>query len=717
MAAVAVKLVAVSSLVRPLLAGAFGVVLAVLGGRIFDAVMWELVLVPVVVTVAIVVAERWGSVAVTVAGTAAVVVTTGLATVSSGGSVADAYPGLVRGPSRLLSTEWPSPNDPSMIAAVALVIGASTALSVATSLRARWRLLPLLPIGVGGVVLVALAAPTRPGGWMIATVALLAIAFAGSSRDQPIVSRRSPVPERTVLATVAAIAVVGFGAATVVAWDDQGERADPRATDEPESSATLLDPIEATVAMRNTEPELDLVTIADRSVLARPTMPSRWRLAAFEVYDGQRWVPDVDFRPIGGRLGTVPLGAEAELLDYSSRFHTDELDLVPLPGAVVVVDQDVETDLDRVAVRPIDRPDADTVIDATAVTPPSTADSLVATVVRAPVDEVAASYTDMALTMAGDGTDVERLGRLAQEMRFSWDLDSGAAGAGQQLALIDLFLTESRRGTAEQFVTGFVLLARSLGFDTRVAAGFDVPPDELGSTFTIRTPHAAVWPEVLLDDGRWLPFDPVPDSEATDVDESDPPAQQQTPAAAQPPAAPPTESNDEVDDAALDDGGTERGWGAWTVWVRRVATVSAVVLLPLAVAVGTVLVLKWRRRRERLVAPDPAVRVRGAWANATDSMVDAGLTISPAWTDDRIADASSAVVTGVPHETRRLAAMSSAVTFGSRPREEASRLADDAARTAAAIDGAIRGSRTRWERLRWRLSLRSLRRSTRSPVM
>ena len=75
------------------------------------------------------------------------------------------------------------------------------------------------------------------------------------------------------------------------------------------------------------------------------------------------------------------------------------------------------------------------------------------------------------------------------------------------------------------------------------------------------------------------------------------------------------------------------------------------------------------------------------------------------------------VVSGVPHESRRLAAMSSAVTFGNRGHDEVSRLALDAAVTATSIDDAIQSSRTRWERVKWRLSLRSLRSATRSPVI
>lgn len=704
---------ALTTMVRALLAGALGVVLAVLGGAVFDEVMWQLLVVPIVVTASVVVAARWGTVAVVVAGASSVVVTTAIAAVASDGSVTDAVPGVWRAPKRLLSTEWPSPSDPVMIAAVALLVGSATASAVGSATSPRWRLLPLLPIAVAATVLIALAAPERPDLWLLVLAAVLVVAFVGSVPGQPVMTRRSLVPERTVLATVAAIVVVGVGAATVVAWDD---RADPRDTTEPEVSATLLDPIEATVAIRTAEPAIDLATISDRSVLARPSMPARWRLAAFEVYDGQRWVPDLDLRPIGGRLGEVSIDAEEDALDYRVQFQSDELDLLPLPGAAVLVDRDVETDLDRVAVRFMERPGPDTVVDATAVPPPSTADALDAAVVAAPTDEIAAAYTDLARTLAGDGGDVERLGRMAQEMRFSWQLDSQAGGFGQQLALIDRFMLDTRRGSAEQFVTAFVLLSRALGYETRIAVGFDVPPDDLGAIFTIRTDHAAVWPEVLLDDGQWLPFDPVPDTEAVDTADNEPPPAQQTPAAAQPPSAEPTESDDEIEETDDEATTSDDGWGTWATWTRRVVTVSAIVLLPIALLVGAILAVKVRRRRARLRAGDPAERVRGAWANTTDSLVDAGLTIGTSWTDDRIADSSASVVAGVPHETRRLAAMSSAVTFGSRPNEEASRLADDAARTSAAIDAAIRASRTRWERLRWRLSLRSLRRATRSPV-
>jgi len=136
--------------------------------------------------------------------------------------------------------------------------------------------------------------------------------------------------------------------------------------------------------------------------------------------------------------------------------------------------------------------------------------------------------------------------------------------------------------------------------------------------------------------------------------------------------------------------------------------------VPVVLAISAIVGVKLTRRRRRRLDPDPASRIRGVWANATDSLVDAGLTIAPSWTDDTIASSATSMAPSVPHEMRRLAAMSTQMTFGSTGRAAA--LADDAVTTSRAVDRAILAERTRWQRLRWWLSLRSLRRSTRSPV-
>ena len=299
-------------------------------------------------------------------------------------------------------------------------------------------------------------------------------------------------------------------------------------------------------------------------------------------------------------------------------------------------------------------------------------------------------------------------------MHDTWRLDRNAPGGGQQLALIDRFVSDTNQGTEEQFVTGFVLLARSLGVEARVATGFVVPPGELGAPLGLRSTHAAVWPEVELEGLGWLAFDPVPAQETSDVETLPPPPAAQSPAAAQPPIAPPAEPANDDDTVTLDQETDIGNWERVQTWLTRGGVVGGAALLPIVSVIGLILGAKWRRRRRRLKDPDPARRISGAWANTTDSLVDAGLTIAPAWTNERIAEQGTAIAPTVPHEMQRLATTATAITFGHA--DESWDRVDDAVAAWRAVDGSILSDRTFWQRIRWRLSLRSLRRSTRSPV-
>ncbi|MGB9348148.1 MAG: hypothetical protein WCA90_19090, partial [Ilumatobacteraceae bacterium] len=83
--------------------------------------------------------------------------------------------------------------------------------------------------------------------------------------------------------------------------------------------------------------------------------------------------------------------------------------------------------------------------------------------------------------------------------------------------------------------------------------------------------------------------------------------------------------------------------------------------------------------------------------------------------DGEIAGAGEPLVAEAHRDLRRLAALASAAAYGSP--EHPDLLAEDATRCLGTIDESMAVIRTRWQRLRWRLSLRSLRRSTRSPVV
>ncbi len=90
--------------------------------------------------------------------------------------------------------------------------------------------------------------------------------------------------------------------------------------------------------------------------------------------------------------------------------------------------------------------------------------------------------------------------------------------------------------------------------------------------------------------------------------------------------------------------------------------------------------------------PIRRARISGAWANTTDSLVDAGLAIAPAWTNERIAEQGTAIAPTVPHEMQRLATTATAITFGHA--DESWDRVDDAVAAWRAVDGSILADRT-----------------------
>lgn len=74
------------------------------------------------------------------------------------------------------------------------------------------------------------------------------------------------------------------------------------------------------------------------------------------------------------------------------------------------------------------------------------------------------------------------------------------------------FLTETKQGYCQQFVTAFAALARIKQLPTRIAVGFlqgeQSPTDP--TQFTVRGTHAHAWPEVYFQDYGWVRFEPTP---------------------------------------------------------------------------------------------------------------------------------------------------------------------------------------------------------------
>lgn len=687
-------------------------IVGVAAGGIFDRDQWTLVVAPILpaVVAAIVVGK---SAAARVGGAVASVLLAAEITVTvAGGSAGDVVRAFTSGLQGVLSTDWPSPERADLLGTIAAVLAITCAVSAEITTRRRFHLLGLLPLMLAYLGVVALSAPLGVQWWSLVGIAAVSVAFALLRNDGPLGDRLVLLRgERRLVPLIATATILAVLAAMPLSL---GVRADPRRNDPAQQTAPLLDPVEATVALRNLDPPVDLhvVTSNDNSAL-----PVRWRTAALSSYDGRRWSPSLTLRPIGSTLGP----ATGPTIDADVSFLDDNLTLVPLPGPPVEVAALVETDDDRTVVRLADRPSAGDVIGVIANTPDTPGDAIAIGVAPRLVDESISALTQLAEGLAGDGDDVQRLSQLETTMREDFVLDSNVQGGGLEQALIDRFLRDTQRGTSEQFATSFVLLARSLGIEARVATGFLADGDAgitvaaAGEPVVLTSTDAEVWPEIQLSDGSWIAYDPVPPEEAADGAPPPPEPQVQTPAAPQPPIAPPPESDNEA--VAPDDEAATTSDGALSealIWVLRGSIALAVIALPLLLAGGVIVGAKYRRRKRRLSAPDPADRIRGAWASATDALVDAGLRIGAATTDSEIAGHGAPLVHGASSELRRLATMSSAATFGS-PRHP-DLVAQDAVSCLGSVERAIGSERTRRQRLNWRLSLRSLRPATRSPV-
>jgi hypothetical protein len=679
-------------------------------GGIFDELQPVLIAAPVIpalVAVWLIRARplvRWSAAA------AAVLITVGLAVAISGGSPSDVAKAFSSGLQGLLSTDWPSPTQPDLIGTMAAILATSCAVGAELAARRRFHLAALLPMLLAALVVVALSAPlgvrwTWIMGLIAVSVVVALLRPDASLHDRMVLLRG----ERRLIPLLALSLVLVVVAMLPVGLDP---RADPRRNDPAEQTAPLLDPIEATLALRALEPARDLHVVA---IDGDGDMPLRWRTAALTSYDGRRWSPSLTLRPIGSTLGP----ATGPTISADVTFLDDNLSLVPLPGSPVSIGAAVETDADRTVVRLAERPSTGDVVAIVANAPSTAAGTELVGVAPRLVDESVSGLTQLAEGLAGDGTQLEQLRQLETTMSEDFVLDSDVQGGGLELALLDRFLRDTQRGTTEQFATSFVLLARSLGIDSRVATGFvagvgtsDAAP---GGGLVLTSLDAEVWPEVQLDNGTWVAYDPVPPDEATDGAPPPPEPQVQSPAAPQPPIAPPPESDNETTTDDDDDTTTtDDALSTALTWALRGALVLSVILFPFVVAAALILGAKHRRKRRRLGASTAADRIRGAWASATDALVDAGLRISTANTDAEIADHGAQLAPVASPELRRLATMSSAATFGA-PRHP-DLLAQDAVTCLDTVEQVITSERTRWQQLRWRLSLRSLRPATRSPV-
>ncbi|MCL2849828.1 MAG: DUF3488 and transglutaminase-like domain-containing protein [Micrococcales bacterium] len=188
-------------------------------------------------------------------------------------------------------------------------------------------------------------------------------------------------------------------------------------------------------------------------------------------------------------------------------------------------------------------------------------------------------------------------------------------------------------GDDEQFATAAALLARYMGFDSRVVLGVRLTSaeDDLRTCTKVCTgADLAAWVEVRSPGGGWVTFDVDPQtvSPPRPVTQGEEPPS--NPTQVREPFLDVVPPPDDAQDSALqaDDTGEENtrlGSG----WVRVVQTVGLSLAIALAVFLPFLAVpaVKKLRRRQRRRAPIPEVSTVGAWAELSDRCLDMGVPL------------------------------------------------------------------------------------------
>lgn len=92
---------------------------------------------------------------------------------------------------------------------------------------------------------------------------------------------------------------------------------------------------------------------------------------------------------------------------------------------------------------------------------------------------------------------------------LNYSLDISAPPPGRDA--VEYFLFTSRTGYCDYFASAMVVLLRSQGIPTRIAAGFYTGEYDIGTaSYIVRESDAHSWPEVFFPDSGWVAFEPTP---------------------------------------------------------------------------------------------------------------------------------------------------------------------------------------------------------------
>ncbi|WP_439591818.1 transglutaminase domain-containing protein [Microbacterium sp.] len=199
-------------------------------------------------------------------------------------------------------------------------------------------------------------------------------------------------------------------------------------------------------------------------------------------------------------------------------------------------------------------------------------------------------------------------------------------------------------GDDEQFAVAVALIARELGFPSRVVVGARLASGDVDVAVcpdgACRAQDMSAWAEVLSTGGDWVPIDATPQHEEAPslevIEQRDPEnvtdVRPDAPEEILPPD--PVQQDAAAPEPGDDASGVDLAWLGPTL---RIVAASLLVLLLVAGPVAAVVIAKRMRRRARRSAATPAERIVGGWEEYVDAATDAGREIPHAATRAELA--------------------------------------------------------------------------------
>ncbi|HEY8913583.1 transglutaminase-like domain-containing protein [Lacisediminihabitans sp.] len=281
--------------------------------------------------------------------------------------------------------------------------------------------------------------------------------------------------------------------------------------------------------------------------------------------------------------------------------------------------------------------------------------------------------------------------------------DEPASRSGHAADRITQLLTDQRMiGDQEQYAVTAALMARQLGFPARVVFGFAPQDANAGGATRVLGKDVSAWIEVDTAQYGWVTIDPTPPVREIPAEQPKDPTTISRP---QSPVQPPVEDQKSDNSPVPPDSTQDQPVNLSPILVVLLAVLrilgwvavgAAILLAPFAAIVAA----KVRRRVLRKKAPTPLQRISGGWQEFENSVVDRGYTPPPYPTRIEVA----ATVGGL--KSLVLATVADRAIFSPNvPRAEE---ADQVWRSVEAMIITIDRGRTRRERIRAAISLRSL---------